>query len=339
MPAKRRTYSKKRRRVSKPAPKKRKKRTVKSTPNIDKFATDLTHFMCPHDKSPAIRIPDSSLSNSLKMILETTGTFQPAPVNDTDNLRDGSGSLAFFPGHLRQCKVEYTVANLPGAYEISTIVGGTGVNSQSYDTIVDNCESYRVVSATVKIQFIGESDENGGELVIKKFDPDNDTITNATATDSGVPNDFNERCKKTEYIPAKHGAFITLNMSQAHRTETFEDPNFQNTRSMEAVVIFFSGCNASVAQQWRWTLIQNVELLPKKNTLLHEMSIPPPPPMPVFEHAYNLLMKDVTEANLDIVPAKAEHTVRQAVYTLAKKSIKDACSQGGYGLPKFIENH
>jgi hypothetical protein len=336
MPAKKRSYSKKRRRVTKRSAPKRRKRTVRSAPKIDKFAMDLTQFMCPHDKSPAIRIPDSSLSDSLKMILETSDVFTPNDNTANDGLRDGAGAMVFFPGHLRGVKYEYTVSDT-GNYQLSTLVTGGAQDSQSYQSINDSCESFRVVSATLKIQFIGESDENGGEIVVKKFDPDDDSYSPANGSDSGVPSAINQRCKKTEFIPAKQGAFVTINMSQAHRTETFENINFQNTRSMEGVVVMFAGCSATVPQSWRWTLIQNVELIPKKNQLIHDMSIPPPPPMPVFEHAYNLLMKKVVQANLDIVPARAEHTVRSAIYELAKSAVKEACSQGGYGIPKFIE--
>lgn len=336
MPAKKRSYSKKRRRVTKRSAPKRRKRTVKSAPKIDKFAMDLTQFMCPHDKSPPIRIPDSSLSDSLKMILETSDVFTPNNDTSGDGLRDGGGSLVFYPGHLNGVKYEYIVDDT-GDFELGGLVTGSLTHCQSYDSINSSCESFRVVSATLKIQFIGETDENGGELVIKKFDPDDDTLTPANHVDSAIPTKIAQRCKKTEFIPAKHGAFVTLNMSQTHRTAVFSNISYQNTRSMEGVAVMFSGCNAANPQSWRWTLIQNVELIPKKNQLLHEMSIPPPPPMPVFEHAYNLLMKKIVQSNLDIVPARSEHAVRAAVYELAKTSVKEACSQGGYGLPKFIE--
>jgi hypothetical protein len=134
-----------------------------------------------------------------------------------------------------------------------------------------------VVGATLKIHYIGNNQNNAGEIVVKKFDPI-DIKTNNMATDEyggdethtrggadGPTGDGNERylgsiptrldsaCKATKFLPAKDGVSISFFKSQhagfiSHKelgdsTDKRGDGYLNSMRSLEGAVIWITGCN------------------------------------------------------------------------------------------------
>lgn len=326
-------------------PAKKKKRTS-STASVPKtLARTVADFIMPHINVPPVRMPDGQNAETLQIVTETTGLLQPNGYDAGDNFIDGLNCSVWFPGDITTSHYLNPILNSEGGPGITpgvpTITGlGTGSDSSDKTTIANDCESFRVTGATLKIEYIGGNMDNGGEIILKKFDPatfDNDGATSSNPrTISNIPRTIDEYCKSTKYLSAKDGAFVVFGQSDSTEFETFGQPlNANSAASHEGLVVFLQGCDQDV-QSWRFVLTQSIEIRPQKNTFLARVAKQPPPDMPLFRTAMNMVQHAMSRRNMDMTEAKACGDVYLHCIQCCMQALKEASGQTGYGIPKLI---
>jgi hypothetical protein len=266
------------------------------------------------------------MHDSLQMVLETTGILQPHVHNAADTNPDGANALVFYPGTIFRSH-HVAPAQDPNTGEITGFPASGWRSSSQYDTILADIESFRCVGATLKLEYIGNNDQNGGEIIVKRFDPIDSAVAN-------IPVTPDEECKKTSYFRAREGCFLTLGKSDDTKYNAFHSPDSQNPPipALEGVVIFLQGCDADV-QSWRWRFTQSVELRPEKNTFLARLAHLSPPHIPVFSHTHTALQTHLSQTNLDSVGANQEMAARDAIQKVAKAISSKTAKETGMNIP------
>lgn len=324
----------------KPAPAKKKKRKAASTNAPTKsLARTVADFIMPHINVPPVRMPDGNNAETLQIVSETTGLLKPNEHAEGDGLVDGLHASIWFPGDIKQSYYLNPTVTTDPSVPTPTITGlGTGLHSADQETIANDCESFRVTGATLKIEYIGGNMDNGGEIILKKFDPaDMGWSQGANPRDiTNIPTTIDEYCKSTKYLRAKDGAFIVFGQSDSAEFENFENPATSTSASShEGLVVFLQGCDQDV-QSWRFVYTQSIEIRPKKNTFLARVAKQPPPDMPLFKTAMNIVQHAMSERNMDMTEAKHCGDVYLHCLQCCMQAIKDASGQTGYGIPKLI---
>jgi len=236
-----------------------------------------------------------------------------ASVPDENCRQDQLGATiyAFTPGNL-QYSYFPNVACTEDSYdtdiqEISSLQEGKP--SAIYDSILANADTYRVISANLKLHYIGNDDQNSGEIVVQKFDPLEMNYNNYMY-DVSVPLTVNEHCKATKFIPAKEGCEIAFFPAHRDGFSTYKQfggnapgGTLDAMRSLEGCIVRIQGCasTASTAQSWRWELVQTVELSPKPNTLLSRLAHPSPTNNPTLRAITDSVAKHCSDRGHDIV--------------------------------------
>ena len=282
--------------------------------------------MCPHkDVAPTV-YPDEHMHDSLQMVIETTGILQPHVHDASDSDPDGANALVFWPGAIFRSH-HVTPEQDPSTGAITGFPVSGWRDSNQYSTILADIESFRCVGATLKLEYIGNNDQNGGEIIVKRFDPINSAVAN-------IPQTPDEECKKTSFFRAREGCFLTLGKSDNNVYNAFHPPASQNEviPALEGVVIFLQGCDADV-QSWRWRFTQSVELRPEKNTFLARLAHLSPPHIPVFSHTHTALQTHLSQTNLDSVGANQEMAARDAIHKAAKAISSVTAKQTGMNIP------
>lgn len=335
------------------------------------FTSALARMIFPQTNHAAVRFPDGSNAKTVAMNVVTTGRFSIPTVNaahadssGTYGLKGGAGALVFFPGSLYK---NHAVANNRLKLESSTQNDGSPeiTNAFIYEldhtkkgtTFIDQLEgqyrAYRVTAATIKLQFVGSSDDNEGELIVHKFDP---SFRDADVVES-IPKkpDVHTTCRV--YKRAKDGCYITCSRSHisaglgykpvvassAINQSTEQDKITEAQASMEAVVLFLANCkNATNANQgtglpetpFRFEMVQTIELIPKIDAISNRLADECHPEIPLLLPAYNQLMHDLEKKDLDIVDADKERSVQSLAHVQSANSTKQISQKTGMAIPK-----
>lgn len=279
--------------------------------------------------------PDGQNIDHLVVNILTTGTFRTpvggsSPLSLSDAVQPVNWANEAISGSQATCRQDalgstiyvFTPGNLQYSYfpnvsvteasctadiqEINSLQDGKP--SAIYDSIVANADTYRVIGANLKLHYIGDDDNNSGEIVVQKFDPLEMNYQN-DLTDVSVPLTVNEHCKATKFIPAKEGCEVAFFPAHRDGFSTYKQiygnaPNgtLEAMRSLEGIVLRVQGCASSNSthQSWRWELVQTVELSPKPNTLLSRLAHPSPTNNPTLRAIVDSVAKHCSDKGQDI---------------------------------------
>lgn len=332
------------------------------------FTSALARMIFPQTNHAAVRFPDGTNAKTVAMNVVTTGRFA-VPVTTGANVtggtvgaKGGATALVFFPGSLyknhavctNRMKLHNNAAlDNDGSPEIDNTFTDNLDNTKSGGTFIDEIHgqyrSYRITAATIKLQYVGSSDDNEGELIVHKFDPSSTDADNA-ATIPLKP-DAHTTCRV--YKRAKDGCYITCSRShisaglgykQTLKTDQVASGYVQEAQaSMECVVLFLANCkNASNANAstglpdtpFRFEMVQTVELIPKNGAISNRLADECHPEIPLLLPAYNQLMHDLALKDLDIVDADKERSVQSLAQIQSASSTKDISGKTGLNVPK-----
>jgi hypothetical protein len=329
-----RKVSKKKTRVSRLKAAATKKRKSPSTTGGAKCGSLLAHMMVPHPEITSIRFPDQHYGDSIAHTVETIGVFKTKTDatksesggntiisgGETIGWEIGSYCLTFIPGRLQNSFYQMRVR---GDDNKIANFGFTANNSDDYALITASADSYRCTGATVEIEYIGDSNNNGGEMIIMKYDlPNGYTTFNAT----DFPLELDSDVKSRKFTQARHGCFVTTFKSDFEQYGDLVSPDSDSaSASLEAITIRISGAHTDGAT-FRFKFRQNIEIRPKRGNFLHKLAKLPPPHLPVVHTAYDMAARTLHSAGLDIAPAGAEHAVRAHVASVCHKSMTAAAS-------------
>lgn len=338
MPPRRRYRTKRTSKSTRPPPakkaKKRTKRRTVSTKPAAGFSNLICNVLMPHLNQRPARVPDSQMIGSLQMISTTTGTFNPNAVVSDDEKLDYGFVKIFFPGRLAHMVLSPKVDET-GAAVINEIPGDTAdiINNSDYKAdLFDSIKQIRVTGATIKFEYIGNDTSNQGEIVVKKFDPSIDT--NIAALDN-VPLTVDAICKQTKFMPAKDGFFTYAQKSDHQAYNKFHTPGYlQQGRCLEGLVVWLQG--GASDQSWRWTVTQSIEIVPKQGEFMKRFTKDSPPNIPFFEQSYSALVNLMGNANMDIVPAIHENTMRGHCQQTCAKLVTTLGKQLGVNTPALF---
>lgn len=259
--------------------------------------------------------------------------------------RQGENIIAFLPGSLRT--PIFLNVGVVGLNDGSIRSLQTGDKSHMYDNIKENCDSYRVTAATLKMIYTGNDYDNGGEICVQKFDPFDINFANnlqqigSTFYLGSVPRTVNTDCKARRFLPAKHGLNMSFFRSHRDGFHTYkqmslpEDLEFGANEpamsSMEGCIIRITGAATESPQVWRWELVQTVELVPRPGTLLSALGKPSDLPNQVLDSIALKTAADCTKNGHDIT----SHHVNQRNLCLltAQRNAGPIASELGGSLP------
>lgn len=336
--ARRRTSSRRRRvqyRRAPPKKKSTKKRKRSSAPAAKKIlAANVADFIMPHINVPPVRHPDGNSAKTFQIVLESTGILQPNEHVTGDGKVNGQNVSVWFPGDITAS--HYLAPTVHASNPPNIMELGPGRNTTDRQQIVDSCESFRVTGATLKIEYIGGNMDNGGEIVLKKFDPADYSIEEGgNSRDLGdIPRTVDEHCKATKFLRAKDGAFVVFGRSDQSEFSDFNNPvNTTSAASLEGLVVFLQGCDEDV-QSWRFVLTQSIEVRPKTNTFLARLAQQPPASMPIFQTTATIVQGQMHNRNMDMVPASHANAAYSHCVQCCMSSIDAAAGQTGYNIPK-----
>lgn len=253
----------------------------------------------------------------------------------------GSTIYVFTPGNLQYSyfpNVAVTEATCTAdVQEIASLQDGKP--SAIYESIVSNADTYRVIGANLKLHYIGDDNDNNGEIVVQKFDPLEMNFNN-NLSDVSVPLTVNEHCKSTKFIPAREGCEVAFFPAHRDGFSTYKQVGgnapvgtLDATRSLEAIVLRVQGCASanSTAQSWRWELVQTVELSPKPNTLLSRLAHPSPTNNPTLRAITDSVAKHCSDRGHDISSGRINP--RMTCLNAAMHMAPSIASQLGSSLP------
>ena len=247
----------------------------------------------------------------------------------------------------------------------------TGIGSPTYSSLYladgsigGNIEfsKYRVTGATLKVTYVGNADDSAGEITVQKFNPRvdvwNSIATTYTTDDEPcipVRADQQSFDMRVERLPSRLGCYLSFGKSNqqvfsqfkdleavAYGTAAFIVAESPAVASLEACVIYFSGTKphdgntGAVLEskgQWRFELIQTVELIPKTASLLNKITTQAPPAVPIFHQSYDNLHKMIAEKNLDIVPSSRALDLRNLALSGSYSAASRAATNLGHGVP------
>jgi hypothetical protein len=253
----------------------------------------------------------------------------------------GSTIYVFTPGNLQYSyfpNVGVTEASCTADIQVINSLQD-GKPSAIYDSIVANADTYRVIGANLKLHYIGNDDDNNGEIIVQKFDPLEMDYSNNLA-DVSVPLTVNEHCKSTKFIPAKEGCEVAFFPAHRDGFSTYKQilgnaPNgtLDAMRSLEGIVLRVQGAASanSTAQSWRWELVQTVELSPKPNTLLSRLAHPSPTNNPTLRAITDSVAKHCSDKGHDISSGHANP--RMQCLNTAMSMAPRVAAQLGSSLP------
>lgn len=323
--------AKRRRTTQKVAPKKptKKKRKSPSTSGGAKCGSLLANLMVPHPEVTSIRFPDQHYGDSISHTVETIGIFKTITANERfanggDTVPEnkgweiGSYVHTFIPGRLENSHYQMRVRGDDS--KIGTF-GFTQNNSDDLALIDGSVDSFRCTGATVEIEYIGDSNNNGGEMIIMKYDLPNGYNT---FNINDFPLEMDSDVKSRKFSQARHGCFVTSFKSDFEQYGDLVPPTSDDaSASLEAITVRISGAHNEGAT-FRYKFRQNIEIRPSKGDFLHKLAKLPPPHLPVVHTAYDMAARTLHSAGLDIAPAGAEHAVRSHVASVCHKSMTAA---------------
>ena len=341
MAKRRRTTGTARLAVGKKAPKKKtrvnrlkaattkKKRKSPSTSGGAKCGSLLANMMVPHPEVTSIRFPDQHYGDSISHTVETIGTFKTITaamqllnggegVPDNKGWQIGSYCHTFIPGRLENSHYQMRVR---GDNDNVGAFGFTSMNSDDLELIDGSADSFRCTGATVEIEYIGDSNNNGGEMLIMKYDlPNGYNAFNI----NDFPLEMDSDVKSRKFSQARHGCFVTSFKSDFEQYGNLVPPTSKDaSASLEAITVRISGAHTEGAT-FRYKFRQNIEIRPSKGNFLHKLAKLPPPHLPVVHTAYDMAARTLHSTGLDIAPAGAEHAVRSHVASVCHKSMTAA---------------
>lgn len=307
----------------------KKKRKSPSTSGGAKCGSLLANLMVPHPEVTSIRFPDQHYGDSISHTVETIGTFKTITaatklatggdgVPDNKGWEIGSYCHTFIPGRLENSHYQMRVRGDDG--KIGTF-GYTQYNSDDLNLIDGSADSFRCTGATVEIEYIGDSNNNGGEMIIMKYDLPNGY---STFNMNDFPLELDSDVKSRKFSQARHGCFVTSFKSDFEQYGDLVPPTSDGaSASLEAITVRISGAHHEGAT-FRYKFRQNIEIRPSKGDFLHKLAKLPPPHLPVVHTAYDMAARTLHNAGLDIAPAGAEHAVRSHVASVCHKSMTAA---------------
>jgi len=228
----------------------------------------------------------------------TTGTFT------ADTL--GQGGLACSPSVLQNLVVQDPVFNQAGVVQ----TWATGVDAEFYDQLNDETvQEMRVTAATLKLEYIGDDFNNGGEIAIKMFTNHAYATTNwAGGSFANFPNHFSAFSPSMKYVRAKESQYVTFTPANDLVRRTYEPytggggQTSDITAGLRSVLILLRGGNTTNPQSWRWTVTQNVEFIWEPTVLLARSSTPSPPRNASFVQRYSEMSQIVVRRGWDMIP-------------------------------------
>lgn len=362
-----------RRRARRPTSYKRNMRTGGRTSNPG-FYQDIARVMFPHEAEIPCRFPDGQGIRTLAMNVVTTLTFtnMGSTAWDTSTQLGPSHSRAIMctPGSIH-CPLwmnmfptlqlnalgrpnKWTTALLgnPTYSSMYSAAGNIGTNT--------DFSKYRVTGATLRMTYIGNADDSGGEICVQKYNPRQDawnSIANGQTHDDepAIPlsADLQSFDMRVERMPSRLGCYMGFSKSAAAQFSQFKDLEATTSNgnsfilaegpavaSLEACIIYITGTKPSdsiyVSEskgQWRLELIQTVELVPKTASLLNKVATTAPGIVPLFHQAYENLHEMIAQKNLDIVPSSRAADLRTLAVSGAYTASSKASSTLGHGIP------
>jgi hypothetical protein len=338
------------------------------------FAVDLIHLAFPHDGSPAIRYPDGQGVETMAMNVTTTGIIRnngtQAPIvsgAQTQYFPPNERGIFFYPGSMHHMSylsvLNNTITQLstlpvvPVPYVVYDL-GFPAPNSlivNNVSTSISQFRSYRVTGATLKLTYIGNPDDSGGEITVVKFDPSTINPLLCTGNERTVPIMPDEVMHaRSERFTAHKGCYISFHKSHLDNYSNFKDIlEAQNNSaleqsgaavqaaqsSLEAVAIFFRGTkpanNTESLAAWRWELVQTIEFIPDVANFTARLATEAPHNLPLFHHAYDEMYKMLKDKSLDIVSEPESAFVRNSAYQCALQSAARAAAKNGAQIPRI----
>lgn len=324
-------------------------------------ANYVVNHLLPTANSVPTGYPGGDVSEKIVINLATQGqltvpttTGNAVPVRRIDTAvvegqncvtqRQGENIIAFLPGSIRT--PIFLNVGVVGANDGTIRSLQAGDKSHMYDNIRDNCDSYRVTAATLKMIYTGNDYDNGGEICVQKFDPFDVNFANnlnqigGTQYLGSVPRTVNTDCKARRFLPAKHGLNMSFFRSHRDGFHTYKQIFGENLEinanepamsSMEGCVIRITGCATDSPQVWRWELIQTVELVPRPGTLLSALGKPSDLPNQVLDSIALKTAADCTKNGHDIT---SHHVNQRSMCMLtAQRNAGPIASELGGSLP------
>lgn len=335
------------------------------------FFQDIARVMFPHEAETPCRWPDGQGLKTVAMNVVTTRTITNRGATSWDigtNLGPShSSAILCTPGSIH-CPLWLDVepktaaarptswtTNATGTPTFSSMFSASGAMGTNSDF-----SRYRVTGATLKITYIGNADDAGGEFTVQKFNPRPDvwnSITDAQTADNepAIPTsaDMQQFDMRVERIPSRLGCFLGFAKSSAAQygsfkdlenaaltTATFVAAESPAIASLEACVVYITGTKPSEVAglneskgQWRIELVQSVELVPKTASLLNKIATPAPSSVPLFHQAYENLHEMIAAKNLDIVPAARAQDLRNLAVSGAYAAAGKASASLGHSIP------
>nr|QUS52666.1 hypothetical protein [Mute swan feces associated noda-like virus 5] len=199
--------------------------------------------------SSGAKIPDQDSAFSNTMTVETTFTLTPYSY--------GRNSVRIAPASLSQL---YTIAGSYSGEDIATF--GPIQSCADYTELESDFSAYRVVAAGIEARYVGNSYNNGGQLVVHGIAPaenslNMDSLSIAPITAFSISRERdNHRYDSNVRIVAKR-----MSIESTHYNKM--DWSFNDDDAWAWYQLFLVGCDGSSPQSCQVTITQHLELLPK----------------------------------------------------------------------------
>lgn len=248
--------------------------------------------------------------------------------------------LCFMPGFPGRSIFMNVATQTDATDRLVSLQGGSPISI--WNDIQASCESYRVTAATIKIHYIGRNDAAAGEIIVKKFDPNEINFDNLKENDrlGSVPMTTSEHCKSTTILPGKDGVEIALFQSHLDGFKTYKETQTafgtgypsgaaEALRSLEGCVIWLQGFPNGTSL--RYELVTTMEVQPKPNTILGRIATPSAPDNPVVRSIIQQTAKHCGDNGHDVMSYGANPRARCAMH--AANAAHQVSSQLGTDIP------
>jgi hypothetical protein len=294
----------------------------------------VAQLIAPHKDLPAAKHPCDSNGTSMSFCCETIEYITPVtdvtptvpPVAQNGH---GRACIRVMPGNLRAC---LHVLNASGFDSNGNIdipsQDWERINSKALGILVPNDTTnkmhYRVNSAYIKLEYIGDSDRNGGDIVVQKFAGKEDDTSSTTWT-LGEPTSPDSLLQCSKRIPAVAGVSV-IPLPVKDKWKDFRDAYNDHTNAAdnmdhyEHVQLWIIGATPEVQigsvsaigdvpytvydfPQWRFSLCQNIEVEFTPGSLLELASPSKAPSNSDAEDALSRLKDQLANSGADIGPS------------------------------------
>lgn len=217
------------------------RRAVRSAGNANAMQMQLMRYINPW-MGKGTKWPDSNGAYSITASLVTR--FNIVPVS-------GYAAVRIYPGNF--ATMFFNDPTLDGSGYVTD--WGTGLPCNTYSGFVDSMEGVRLVSAGVKIKYIGNSFNNGGNVYAASMPVKSHTTTTK-------PTRRVDQAPHFVTFPLKKSEFKWIATRSGVEAEHYDLPAQAVDDNWSSLTLFFYGADSTTPQAVEIEVTQNVEMLP-----------------------------------------------------------------------------